>query len=79
MLDSIQTREAVLARASHELQWTCHSHRKVARLPTIACWQEIKLQARTQSLAMGAMPASMTALLQNDLVDCCQPGGRLTP
>lgn len=37
--------------------------------------QEVKLQARAQSLKMGAMPASMTALLQDDLVDCCQPGG----
>ena len=40
--------------------------------------QEVKLQAHTQSLAMGTMPAAVTALLQDDLVDCCQPGGALS-
>jgi DNA replicative helicase MCM subunit Mcm2 (Cdc46/Mcm family) len=35
----------------------------------------VRLQARTQSLAMGAMPTAMSAILQDDLVDCCQPGG----
>lgn len=43
----------------------------------MALQQEVRLQARAQSLAMGAMPAAMNALLQDDLVDCCQPGGAL--
>lgn len=38
-------------------------------------FQEIRIQERSQSLAVGAMPRSIDLIVQDDLVDTCQPGG----
>jgi DNA helicase MCM9 len=38
-------------------------------------FQEIRLQEQTQDLAVGTAPRSMNVIVQDELVDTCQPGG----
>ena len=37
--------------------------------------QEVRVQERAQCLAMGSMPAAITAVLQDEMVDVLRPGG----
>lgn len=37
-------------------------------------YQEVKIQEQTQHLVVGTLPKSMWVVLENDLVDICQPG-----
>lgn len=39
-------------------------------------YQELRVAERTQCLAMGSMPASLTVVLQDEMVDTLRPGGR---
>ena len=41
-------------------------------------YQEIKLQERTHSLALGIVPRSMWVTLEDDLVNLCKPGDDVT-
>ncbi len=38
-------------------------------------YQEVRLQERSRCLAMGSTPASITAVIQDELVDTMRPGG----
>ena len=51
------------------------SFRHLTELQRHSDFQEIRVQERSQSLAVGAMPRSMDLIVQDDLVDTCQPGG----
>jgi DNA replicative helicase MCM subunit Mcm2 (Cdc46/Mcm family) len=37
--------------------------------------QELRVQEQMQCLEPGSVPASMTVTVQDELADCCQPGG----
>ncbi|KAK9824018.1 hypothetical protein WJX72_006994 [[Myrmecia] bisecta] len=37
-------------------------------------YQEIRVQEKSQCVALGAMPRSITVILQDELADCCQAG-----
>ena len=38
-------------------------------------YQELRVQEKSQSLAMGSLPRSITVIVLDDLADKCQPGG----
>ena len=38
-------------------------------------FQEIRLQEKSQSLAMGVAPQAVDVIVQDELVDICQAGG----
>ena len=41
--------------------------------------QEVRLQEKTQCLAMGSVPAAITAVLQDEMSDTLRPGGGCIP
>lgn len=43
--------------------------------PLWTSYQEIKVQEKTQCLGVGSMPGYVTAILLDEMADCCQPGG----
>jgi DNA replicative helicase MCM subunit Mcm2 (Cdc46/Mcm family) len=42
-------------------------------------YQELRLVERTQCLALGAVPVSITTVMLDDLADSCQAGGAPPP
>lgn len=51
------------------------SFRHVSELQQHIDFQELRVQEKSQSLDMHAAPQSKLVVLQDDLVDTCQPGG----
>uniref|UniRef100_A0A6P7GHD8 DNA helicase n=1 Tax=Diabrotica virgifera virgifera TaxID=50390 RepID=A0A6P7GHD8_DIAVI len=41
-------------------------------------YQEIKIQEQVKKLGLGSVPSTMWVTLEDDLVDCCQPGDDVT-
>lgn len=49
----------------------------VCVLQMFTSYQEVRVQEKMQCLAMGALPCSITVLLQDELADACRPGGEM--
>jgi DNA replicative helicase MCM subunit Mcm2 (Cdc46/Mcm family) len=39
--------------------------------------QEVRIQEKTQCLAMGSVPAAITVVLQDEMSDTMKPGGEM--
>lgn len=64
-----------MQRGRHQCGNTCFKAVPDAAVHTN--YQEIRMQESSKSLPMGAVPRSICVLLQDDLADCCQTGGKI--
>ena len=61
----------------NSIKFSCFGE-KEADSSNLKDYQEIKIQEQAQKLCVGTIPRTISAVLEDDLVDLCKPGDDIT-